>query len=201
MTKQNFKTAEPLNLNVIVKRIAYCEVKKSDHENGYYIVAETWGTCFFRISQTRDHIEIEHYRNPKCDHTYTKFPAYLQPHIYFIYVNIKADQGFILNLPAGARIIGMHDAQPSKDGAWLNYSFLVYCPDENTEPFISDFEKQGFWLQSVNVTEPYQYTMQMLCPLKVRHMYINDEGFVITKQNYKEKEKTEYIDDVEVESD
>jgi hypothetical protein len=200
MTKKNFvkvEGSESSTVNAIVKKLADCEQKKSDHNNGYYIVAETWGTCFFRISHTRDHIEIEHYKNPTCDHTYTKIPVTYLPKVHFVYVNVKAKKGFILIIPAGARVIGMHDAQPSKCGQWLNHSFLVYCPDENSEPSITEFEKEGFWLQSVNVSEPYHYTMQMLCPLKVRHMYINEEGFVITKANWKEKEKTEYIDNVD----
>ncbi len=205
MTKKNFSKAEgsePLNVQAIIKKLADCEQKKSDHDNGYYIVAETWGTCFFRISKTRDHIEIEHYKNPVCDHTYTKIPEKYLPNCYFVYVNVKNDAGFILSLPAGGRIIGMHDAQTSKCGNWMNHSFLIYCPDENLEPTISEHEKEGFWLQSVNVSEPYQYTMQMLCPLKVRHMYINEEGFVITKANWKPIEPTQYIDkSVDAESD
>lgn len=205
MTKKNFvkvEGSESSTVNAIVKKLADCEQKKSDHDNGYYIVAETWGTCFFRISKTRDHIEIEHYKNPTCDHTYTKIPEKYLPNIYFVYVNFKVKTGFVLSLPAGARVIGMHDAQPSKDGQWLNNSFLIYCPDENLEPSISEYEKEGYWLQSVNVSEPYQYTMQMLCPLKVRHMYINEEGFVITKANWKPIESTQYIDkSVETESD
>lgn len=204
MTKKNFvkvEGSESSSVNAIVKKLADCEQKKSDHNNGYYIVAETWGTCFFRISKTRDHIEIEHYKNPTCDHTYTKIPEMFLPNVFFAYVNLKADKGFILNLPAGGRIIGMHDPQPSKCGKWLNYSFLIYSPDE-VQPSISEHEKEGFWLQSVNVSEPYQYTMKMLCPLKVRHMYINDEGFVITKANWKPIELTQHIDkSVEVESD
>lgn len=205
MTKKNFSKAEgsePLNVQAIIKKLADCEQKKSDHNNGYYIVSETWGTCFFRISHTRDHITIEHYKNPTCDHTYTKIPIKYLPNVYFVYVNFKANTGFLLNLPAGARVIGMHDAQPSKCSKWLNHSFLIYCPDENSEPTISEHEKVGFWLQSVNVSEPYQYTMQMLCPLKVRHMYINEEGFVITKANWKPIESTQYIDkSVDVKSD
>lgn len=205
MTKKNFaKTegSESSNVQAIVKKLSDCEQKKSDNNNGYFIVSETWGTCFFRISHTRDHIEIEHYKNPTCDHTYTKIPIKYLPNVYFIYVNFKADTGFILNIPAGARVIGMHDSQPSKCGNWINHSFLIYCPDENSEPSISEYEKEGFWLQSVNVSEPYQYTMNMLCPLKVRHIYINEEGFVITKANWKPIERTHYFDNsVDVELD
>jgi hypothetical protein len=60
----------------------------------------------------------------------------------------------------------------------------LFCPDENSEPSITEFEKDGFWVQSSAVEEPYRYTFEMMCPLKVRHMYINEEGFVITKRNW-----------------
>lgn len=204
MTKKNFvrtEGSESSNVNAIVKKLADCEQKRSDHDNGYYIVAETWGTCFFRISKTRDHIELEHYRNPKCDHTYTKIPEKYLPNVYFVYVNVRREKGFILSLPAGGRIVGMHEAQPSKDGKWLNHSFLVYCPDANSEPCIVENNVEGFMLQYANIEKPFRYTMLLLCPGKVRHFYINEEGFVITKQNWKPIEPKCYIDNVEVESD
>jgi hypothetical protein len=96
----------------------------------------------------------------------------------------------------------MHDAQPSKDGQWFNHSFLIYCPDENSEPCIVENDTPGFMLKYTNIDEPFQYTIALLCPAKVRHMYINEEGFVITKANWKPIEPTQYIDkSVDVESD
>lgn len=190
MTKKNFTTEEKsLALKTVIKKLSECEQKYSDHRNGYFIVAETWGTCFFRVSKTRDHIEVEHYRNPTCDHSYTKIPEKYYENIWFVYVNISneiADFGHTLSLPAGGRVIGMHEPIPSKDGKWLNCSYLVYSPDKSAPTVDMNENEAGFWLKYTNIETPFLYSLSLLCPLKVRHMYINEEGFVITARNRKE---------------
>lgn len=47
MFQKNFKGSE--KLNVIVRRLQDCEQKKS--KNGYFLVSENWGTCFFREAE------------------------------------------------------------------------------------------------------------------------------------------------------
>jgi hypothetical protein len=116
----------PSNFNFVIRPITELPSKRSDKDNGYFIVDGLWNTCFFRIAKNKDRFEIMANNAPKCAHTYTKIPAALVDKVYFVYVNYQA--GYWLHLPAGAIVIGMHEAQPHKTGGWKSQACLVYCP-------------------------------------------------------------------------
>lgn len=118
----------PGQFNVIIAPITQMRSRRSDSNNGYYIIDGLWGTCFYRIATKRDRFEIVANSNPKCPHTYTKIPATLADNTFFVYVNFK--QGYKVALPPGSYVVGMHEAQPHNIGGWWSQSLLVYSPGE-----------------------------------------------------------------------
>ena len=115
-------------MKTVVKPIIECASKRSDHNNGFFIQAETWGSCFHRISSRShpDEIFIKFNRKPKCFHTYTKFPARVANLIFHVYVNYEQETSVLLDLSPGSRLIGFDQPQPS--GEYLNRSFLILSP-------------------------------------------------------------------------
>lgn len=185
----------PSNLNVVIRPLADFNHKKSDGDNGYYIVADTWGTCFFRISKTRDHIDICDFKEPKKRRTYTKIPISLMPKVFFGYVNYREGETFKIIMPTAARVIGMHDHTPSACGRWWSASFLVYSPTgeaptvesatgeavpSTAELKLQEKDGQGR-LRSYSIDDLMRFNRDG-SPCKVRHIYTN-EGFVITQHN------------------
>lgn len=117
----------PSDFNVVCAPIQTFRTKKSDGENGYYIVDGLWGSCFHRIATKREAFEVVGNCNPTCQHTYTLIPSKLAENTYFVYVNFKG--GYIVRLPNGATVVGIDEAQPHKSGGWFSQSMLIYCPD------------------------------------------------------------------------
>ncbi len=158
MVKHQF--TEISNLNVVIKKLQDCEQRKS--ENGYFLVSETWGTCFFRVAHTRPTFEIQRFSAPKAERTYTKIPAEAYENVYHIYVNIHKYSFFTLNLPAGACIVGMADEQQS--GNYFNYSFLVYSKVEPTVTEVEEQENQ-FKVKYERIDTSVKYRIFDLCPI------------------------------------
>lgn len=191
----------PSILNVVIRPLADFNHKKSDSDNGYYIVADTWGTCFFRQSKTRDHIEICDFKEPKKRRTYTKIPMAIVPKVFFGYVNYRHGETFKIIMPTAARVIGMHDHTPSACGGWWNASFLIYSPTGEAPTVESATEEAipcqtELKLQEKDVLRGYSIDDLMRfkrdgSPCQVRHIYTNDEGFVITQHNRTIKELLE----------
>lgn len=196
----------PSNLNVVIRPLTDFNHKKSDSNNGYYIVADTWGTCFFRQSHTRDHIDICDFKEPNKRRTYTKIPVALMPRVFFGYVNYKDGETFKIVMPTAARIIGMHDHCKSACGAWWNASFLMYSPTGKA-PTVEKYDYETttgmtmpefLFLQEKGEVNPFSITDLMRrnrdgSPCKVRHIYTNEEGYVITQHNRNIKELRETV--------
>ena len=68
--------------NVLVKPLSTVKQVRSDSRNGYFIASEAWGTCFIRVSNTRECIEIYSHEGPNAQRTYTKIPAALTEKTY-----------------------------------------------------------------------------------------------------------------------
>lgn len=126
-------------MKLIIKKLAEMASKKSDHNNGYYIQSEKWGTTFHRWMQNPDANHIHMYYNaaPNFIHTYTRIPAKFQQHVYFVYVNYTKDKSVQIKLSQKGRVIGLD--HPQESGKYLNRSFLIYDPWE--EPRIILLEK------------------------------------------------------------
>ncbi len=163
MAKKNFKETD--QLNVLIKKLSECEQEK--HKNGYFLVSETWGTCFFRIAKNRPTFEIQRYSTPTAERTYTKIPVAAYENVFHVYVNVHKYSFFTLNLPCNSIIVGMSDEQPSGD--YLNYSFLVYSKNGEM-PNIEMQEEQEiqFMIKHENVSEPIRYNIYNLCPISGR---------------------------------
>lgn len=167
----------PSDFNVICAPITTLRTQKSDHNNGYFIVSGLWGTCFHRIATKRDRFEIIGNNNPKCPHTYTKIPSALAEKTYFVYVNYKA--GFVINLPAGAIVVGMHEAQSAKLGGWWSQSVLIYCPT-GEEPTVSE-TTIPFDTKTIRVHDGKKETPitveKIMQGFDVRYIATNEEGY------------------------
>lgn len=163
----------------VIKKIIDCHVKKSDHDNGFFIQGETWGSCFFRFMRNvKDQIWIKHNSQPNCFHTYTKIPSRLDDQVFHVYINYKKGKTVLLRLPAGGRVLGFDSPQPS--GEYLNRSFLVLCQHESPDVEISK--------QPGNSEEDFFFSKGECPPLicnpteffrgrDVQHMYIDAAGY------------------------
>ncbi len=150
-----------------IKLLAQCETRRADKQsNGYYIVESiegkrVWNTCFHRWAhKIWDRIEIRKNSMPTYWHTYSRIPATLKPYIFFVYVNARKEDGFIMNLPEKSIIVGSYDPQVS--GEYLNYAYLVYCPTEEAPSIQSALDSQ-VWLRYME-NEPVLYHRDMVCP-------------------------------------
>jgi hypothetical protein len=186
MKNFSFWGIDPSDFNVVIRPLGELQQKKSDSNNGYYIVADTWGTCFFRISNTRKEFDI-------CANmagiarTYTKIPVALMPNVYFVYVNYMVGDTFLVRLPNGGRIVGMHDHTPSADGKWFNSSFLVYSPT-GAEPSVERSTEYDGWQDELKLVDAFGSVRSfdigsIMRKKQVRRLYINEDGFVITTHN------------------
>lgn len=173
--------------NVLVKPLSTVKQVRSDSRNGYFVASEAWGTCFIRVSNTRECIEIYSHEGPNAQRTYTKIPAALTEKTYVVFVNYKNSESFKIRLSAGARIVGMSDAQPSKDGAWWNHSVIVYSP--LGEPLVEQYNYADTSFPDIIFLESKDggvdsFTIHNLMRGKiVRRIWVNDEFYPITKNN------------------
>lgn len=174
------------DFNVLVKPLSEVKQVRSDSRNGYFIASEAWGTCFIRVSNTRECIEIYSHEGPKAQRTYTKIPVALSEKIYVVFVNYKNSESFKITLSAGARIIGMSDAQPSKDGAWWNHSVVVYSP--SGEPLVEQYNyadtsfPDTIFIESRGEVDSFTIHNLMRGKL-VRRIWVNEDFYPITKHN------------------
>ncbi len=163
-------------MKTLVRAINTVDYSKSDRENGYFIINDVYGTCFFRISNTRTHITTEVYQREHAICSYSKIPVFLASRCYHVYV--ETNNPFVLNLPEGARLFNFHT--PSQKGSTYYYSMLVYCPSGEI-PTIDLHEEdkfpEGIYLKMKDFPI-IDYTFEMLCPLPVRHYYIDENGYV-----------------------
>jgi hypothetical protein len=182
---------EPTDFNSYVARLCEMEHKKSDSNNGYYIVADTWGTVFFRETKTKPFLQIITHEDQTC-RTYTKIPSKIFSNVFFIYANYRRGKDFGITLPAGARIIGMQTATNSTCGEWKNSSALVYCPD-GAPPIVEEIGVGGsftcpFATKRMNKEDDFYHPFfwhDLMRGKPVRYMYFNEDGYVITQHNRK----------------
>ena len=110
-----------------IRPLADCPRRPSDKRNGYHLVSDTWGTCFFRIRKSRqDRIMIHASDDPRCWHTYTQIPLSILQDVYHLYINYRAGEDAYVHLKTGDLVIGWDEPQLSKWGKWLNRSMLVW---------------------------------------------------------------------------
>jgi len=163
MAKKNFKNTGKLNF--VIKKLSECEQEK--HKNGYFLVSETWGTCFFRVAHNRPTFEIQRYSTPTAERTYTKIPVAAYKNVFHVYVNVHKYSFFTLNLPYNSIIVGMSDEQPSGD--YLNYSFLVYSKNGDIPEIEGIYEQETqFMIKHENISEPVKFNIYNLCPISGR---------------------------------
>lgn len=175
--------------NVICAPIPQMRTQKSDHRNGYHIVAGLWGTCFLRIATKRDRFEIVGNNNPKCPHTYTKIPAELADKTFFLYINYR--EGFKINLPVGAIVVGMHEAQPHKNGGWWSQSALVYSPTGEA-PTVEETETRYDSTQiciNSRGKETLLTVEKIMQGFDVRFIAVNEDGFYVAKSTRPDRER------------
>lgn len=175
--------------NVICAPIPQMRTQKSDHRNGYHIVAGLWGTCFLRIATKRDRFEIVGNNNPKCPHTYTKIPAELADKTFFLYINYQ--EGFKINLPVGAIVVGMHEAQPHKNGGWWSQSALVYSPTGEA-PTVEETETRYDSTQiciNSRGKETLLTVEKIMQGFDVRFIAVNEDGFYVAKSTRPDRER------------
>jgi hypothetical protein len=174
MNKQNMFRA-----NFAVKKLALCLLKPVGLTGVFSVVAETWGTCMFRVSDKADNIEIQHIDNQRCPHTYTVIPAGIYENVFYLYANIRTSEGFCVLLPSGARVVGLHSAIESKGGKWQHYSYLVYSP-HGIPPEITPHPAAGAWAMNDDGGEISKLNFETLYPGTGRR-YINAKGETCTK--------------------
>lgn len=167
----------PSSFNVICKPITQLSTRKADHDNGYYIVEGLWGSCFTRIATKKTRFEIVGNNNPRCGHTYTKIPAALANKTFFLYVNYQA--GYKIQLPLGAIVVGLHQAQPHKTGGWWSQSCLIYSPtgempevQEDTEACDANYIRTMY-----NDTETLLNVQRLTAGFPIRYIAVNEEGY------------------------
>lgn len=179
----------PGTFNAICAPITQMRTQKSDHENGYYIVAGLWGTCFHRISTKRDRFEIVGNNNPKCPHTYTKIPAALADKTFFVYVNYR--EGFKINLPRGGIVVGLHEAQPHKSGGWWSQSALIYSPTGEA-PTVEETETSNDAKQICIVDRRKETLLtveKIMQSFEVRFIAVNEDGFYVAKSTRPDRKR------------
>ena len=187
----------PTEFNTLIAPLKSLNHKKSDSGNGYYIVADTWGTVFFRETTTKQFLQIVTHEDQTC-RTYTKIPSKVIHNVFFIYANYRKGKYFGIILPAGARIIGMQTATTSACGEWKNSSALVYCPD-GTPPSVEEIGVGESFLcpfatKRANKEDDFYHPFfwrDLMRGEPIRYMYFNDDGYVITQHNRVEISKPE----------
>jgi len=179
----------PAQFNVICAPITEMPTQKSDHNNGYYIVSGLWGTCFHRIATKRDRFEVIGNNNPKCPHTYTKIPSALAGKTFFMYVNYR--EAFKINLPIGAIVVGMHEAQPHKNGGWWSQSALIYCPtgeaptaEETIGPTTPKEIRVSTGEKETSIT-----VEKIMYGFGVRYIAVNEDGYYEAKSTRPDRER------------
>lgn len=171
-------------MKALIKPISQCATKRSDHNNGFFIQAETWGSCFHRLMKNKpNEIWVKFNRHPRCLHTYTKFPARLSHVVFHVYVNYDPRFSVLLELTPGSRIIGFDE--PQRSGEYLNRSFLVLSPS-GIEPQVFEYmpeygEEQNkalFFFQHGEDGGIYPCTEETYFKgRQVQHMYLDQEGY------------------------
>lgn len=189
--KKNFQN--PSNLNAIIRPLNECPSKRSDSGNGYFIVSDTWGTCFFRRTTKRDHITIEAHQGPNrvlC--SYTKIPDFLFNKVFHVYINASVSFGIFM--PKGSALIGIYD-EPSKSANFSNYSFLVYSPTGEApvvEEYHDEILDKAPFISFQKGTE-YRISFDLLKCNPIRHLYTNPDGWIISKAEF-ESAKVDAMD-------
>lgn len=171
-------------MKALIKPISQCATKRSDHNNGFYIQSETWGSCFHRLlTKKENEVWIKFNRHPKCLHTYTKFPARVAHLVFHVYVNYHPHFSVLLKLAPGSRIIGFD--QPQRSGEYLNRSFLVLSPS-GVEPQVSEYmpaygeeeDKELFFFQHGEEGGLYSCNEEAFFGgREVQHLYLNANGY------------------------
>lgn len=114
-------------MKTFIKPLSEITAKRSDHNNGYFIVPRFWGTCFYRLTRNEQYkIRVKYNRKPSHFHTYTKIPSRLADRVFFVYANYPKSEKVGLVVPTGGRVVGFDHPQASGD--YLNRSFLVLSP-------------------------------------------------------------------------
>jgi len=154
-------------------------MKKSDNLNGYHIVSDVFGTCFLRISETRTHIDTQVFRSKTNRCSYSKIPHFLAKRVFHLYIEIPQEHRFYIYIPEGARLINFHE--PCRKNGKLVYTALVYSPSgeiPQIQEYESEFMPAGIFIKITDIDDIIDYTLDMLCPLPVRHYYIDEHGNV-----------------------
>lgn len=164
---------------MILKIKPFTEVatKKSDKENGYFIQSEHWGTCFHRVSRTRKEIDITYNVNPKCFHTYTKFPDFIADKVFDVYVNYHKDESVVVDLKGYDRIIGFD--LPQLSGEYYNRSFLILCPDgepPKVDTLKVSASEETFWLNTEEGYRPFNLDF-MFRGRTVQKLLVSEDGY------------------------
>lgn len=137
---------------ISINKLAELPTKRSDHDNGYYVQAAHWGTCFHRKATKWVDFHVYHNRQPSFLHTYTKVPLPAWERTYSLYCNYTPEVEPVIQIGEHDIIVGFDHPQPSACGRYLNRSFLVYSP-EGTAPEIeyadatgeAVHDPEGFW--------------------------------------------------------
>lgn len=172
-------------MRTLIKPISECATKRSDHDNGFFIQNETWGSCFHRLMTRKENeVWIKFNRHPKCMHTYTKFPSRVAHLVFHVYVNYNPKFSVLLALRPGSKIIGFD--QPQKSGDYLNRSFLVLSPS-GLEPKVFEYQADFIQEQEQETLFFFQYEEQgVIYPCTersyfkgrhVQHMYLDQKGY------------------------
>jgi hypothetical protein len=176
-----FFNVERSDFNVICAPVTDLLAKKSDHNNGYFVVEGLWGSCFFRIATQKQHFEIVGNNNPRCPHTYTKIPLFRAGNTYFVYVNYK--KGYKIALPKGAIVVGLHQAQPHKLGGWWSQTCLVYCPSGES-PVVEEFTQANdpdFVCFDQSGNEILLSVENLTGNFPVKYIHLNEDGYLLRK--------------------
>jgi hypothetical protein len=180
----------PSTFNVISKPITEIRTKKSDHNNGYYIAEGLWGTCFHRVASLKDRFEVVGNNNPNCPHTYTKIPQEVADKTFFIYINYKT--GFTINLPDGAIVVGLHEAQKHKKGGWYSQSVLVYSPT-GEQPQVEEttdlIDTKAISVSSSKGGKLFLTLENLLLGFPIRYIALNEDGYYMPKGTRPDRER------------
>lgn len=142
--------------NIVIEKLSSLPTKLSDHNNGYYIQAAHWGTCFHRKATKRKDFHIYHNSLPQFTHTYTKIPLRAWENTWSVYLNYLPEFEPVVQINEHGIIAGFD--HPQFSGRYLNRSFLVYCPD-GAKPEIefapatgeAEHDPEGFWQEKADI--------------------------------------------------
>lgn len=145
MKSPDFDQKFPSDFNFLIRKLGECPQKRADNNNGYYIVADVWGSCFHRIANKKEKFEIKNFGNSKIRRTYTKVPASAIDDVYHVVVNYKESKSFSIEANDFMRIVGVHDPVSHVSRDYLTQTFLIYCRGELTVNQIKA-PLPGLWL-------------------------------------------------------